>query len=390
MRRLIAGVIGIVAAVLLVTEAAMQPTASDRLLLLGIYVAAAVVTVLAYVVGVRLHRRVRSLRVQFNVVSVSAVGVAALAVLLAAQSMFLSEHDRNLVLVALLLGAALGIALALAVGGALAADLRRLARTAERVEAGDLEARTGVDRADEVGDVAAALDAMTARLAATEAERSALLTAIGHDLRTPLSTLQASVEALEDGVAADPSRHLRGMASDVGHLRTLVEDLFLFSRLEAGTFRLSREPVDMAELVEETISAVEAYAASRDTGIRFEAHGPVEAEVDATGVARVLRNLLDNAIRHSPGGGEVEVSLDRADGAIRVEVRDEGPGFSDEIRDRAFERFVRGDEARTRDAGAGLGLAIARGIVQVHGGEIAIGPGPGGAVSLVLPERPSV
>lgn len=388
MRRLLAGVVVIVAAVLLVTEAAMQPTPSDRVLLVGIYVAAGVVTVLAYWIGTRLQRRVRSLRVQFNVVSVSAVAVAALAVLLAARSMFLSDHDRNLVLVALLLGAALGIALAVAVGGELAADLRKLAQTAERVKEGDLAARTDVDRADEVGEVASALDAMAARLAATETERSALLAAIGHDLRTPLSSLQASVEALEDGMASDPSRHLRGMASDVRHLRMLVEDLFLFSRLEAGTFQLSPEPVDVSELIEETISAIEAYAASRKVGVRFEAPGPIEAEVDATGVGRVLRNLIDNAIRHSPERCDVRVDLSRLDGGVRFDVHDEGPGFPDQLGDRAFERFVRGDEARTRDAGAGLGLAIARGIVEAHGGSISIGPGPGGSVSVELPERP--
>jgi signal transduction histidine kinase len=388
MRRLVAGVVVIVAAVLLLTEAAMQPTASDRVLLVGIYVAAGLVTVLAYSVGARLHRRVRSLRVQFNVVSISAVAVAALAVLLAARSMFLSDHDRNLVLVALLLGAALGIALAVAVGGEIAADLRKLARAAERVEDGDLGARTEVDRVDEVGEVASAFDAMAERLAATEAERAALLAAIGHDLRTPLSSLQASVEALEDGMATDPSRHLRGMASDVRHLRMLVEDLFLFSRLEAGTFLLSPEPVDVAELIEETISAVDAYAASRQVAVRFEAPGPVVADVDPTGVARVLRNLIDNAIRHSPERRDVTVALSRIDGGVRFDVRDEGPGFPDALRERAFDRFVRGDEARTRDAGAGLGLAIAKGIVEAHGGRISIGPGPGGMVSVELPGRP--
>lgn len=388
MRRLLALVVAIVAAVLLVTEAAMQPTDADRALLVGIYGAIAAVTVVAYLVVIRVNRRVGSLRLQFNVVSVAAVAVAALAVVLAAQSMFLSDHDRNLVLVALLLGAGLGIALALAVGGSLASDMQRIARAVERVRSGDLDARTGVDRADEVGDVAGALDAMTARLAATETERSALLAAIGHDLRTPLSSLQASVEALEDGIATDPARHLQGMASDVRHLRRLVDDLFLFSRLEAGTFVLAPEPVDVAELVEETIAAVEALAAGRDVRVRFDAPGPLQVEADPVGVARVLRNLLDNAIRHSPGGGTVEVGLRRLDGGVRFEVRDEGPGFPDDLRERAFDRFVRGDEARGRDAGAGLGLAIARGIVEAHGGSIAIGRGPGGSVAVSLPDRP--
>jgi two-component system, OmpR family, sensor histidine kinase BaeS len=172
---------------------------------------------------------------------VAAVAVASGVVLLAAGTMVLTPADTRVVLAALTLGTGLGLLVAIGVTGPLTADLRQLAGTARRVADGDLSVRTGIERSDEVGELARSVDRMVDQLAEferqrqrDEAARHRLLAAVGHDLRTPLATLQAAVEALQDGVAADPDRYLQAMATDVELLRGMVDDLLVLTGLEAG------------------------------------------------------------------------------------------------------------------------------------------------------------
>ena len=247
-------------------------------------------------------------------------------------------------------------------------------------------------RADELGTAAAALDDMIGRLALAEHQRSdddnarrALLAAIGHDLRTPLAALQAAIEALQDGLAADPERYLRSMSRDVAHLRELVDDLFLLARIEAGELTLERQHVDLAELADETIEAMEPTARLQQVDLHLEATGSVPVLGGPEALGRVMRNLVDNAIRHAPASSRVVLRVLNGDGAT-VEVIDEGPGFDPALLTSAFDSFSRADPSRNRDTGgAGLGLAIAKGVIEAHGGQIWAGPGPGGHVSFRLP-----
>lgn len=379
--RLVASVAAIVAGVLLLTEVAMQPSAGERASLAGIYLVAAIVTVGVFLVGRAMGPRLRSLGTSLQIVAVAAAGVAGLAVFLAAQTMFISSHDRNLVLAALVLGVGLGSALAIVFGRQAGDDLARLAETADRLAGGDLTARAGVDRRDEVGRLAAAFDRMAVGLAAADQERAVFLASVGHDLRTPLAALRAMIEAAQDGVMAIDEAALAGMHRDIAHLSRLVEDLFLYARTEAGTVDLHAEPVDLAELADETAEVLAPIAAARGVGVEVVRNGAVTAMVDPWALGRVFRNLVDNAVRHSPEGGTVRLVVDHLGSRPSVVVEDDGPGFAPELRETAFDRFTRGDLARSRTGeGAGLGLAIARGLVEAHGGHISIEDGPGGRV----------
>ncbi|MGH8942048.1 MAG: histidine kinase dimerization/phospho-acceptor domain-containing protein, partial [Acidimicrobiia bacterium] len=251
MRRTVLALILVVAIVLLVAELAMDVTPADRRLLYLIFGVMALATFVAAVVSLRLATRFQSLRTSLIVIAYAAVVVTGAAVAVAALTMFIEPHDLTLVLVAIGLGVGLGGVIAGAVARPLTADLEAISRTAERVGAGDLSARTGVTRNDELGRAAAALDETIATLEASEIERRNLLSAIGHDLRTPMGSMQAAIEALQDGVAPDPQAYLRGLSLDLEHLQHLINDLFLLARVESGRLELSLVGVDMAELADE-------------------------------------------------------------------------------------------------------------------------------------------
>jgi two-component system, OmpR family, sensor histidine kinase BaeS len=382
---------------LVVSEAAMRPSPEERFTLYGTFAAGAVVAALVGWWLTRVHRRLSSLRWTVLAVAVTAVAVASGVVLLAAGAMLLAPADVRVVLAALTLGTGLGLLVAIGVTGPLTGDLRQLAGAARRVADGDLTVRTGIERADEVGELARSIDRMVDQLAEferqrqrDEAARHRLLAAVGHDLRTPLATLQAAVEALQDGVAADPERYLKAMAADVELLRGMVDDLLVLTGLEAGEVRLERLPLDLTELADGAAEALAPVAARAQVEIRLDADGAVPVVGDARALDRVLRNLLDNALRHAPGGSTVRVAVQVDGGAGEVRIHDDGAGFPAGFVDRAFDRFSRADEARERHGGgAGLGLAIARELVEAHGGRIWIEPGPGATVAFRLPASPA-
>jgi len=386
MRRTILAVILVVAIVLLVAELTMDVTPADRTQLYLIFGVMALTTFVAAVLSLRLAGRFHSLRTSLTVIAYAAVVVTGAAVAVAALTMFIEPHDLTLVLVAIGLGVGLGSVIAGAVARPLTSDLEAISRTAQRVGAGDLSARTAVSRNDELGRAAAALDETIATLQASEIERRNLLSAIGHDLRTPMGSMQAAVEALQDGVAPDPQAYLRGLSLDLEHLRHLVDDLFLLARVESGRLELSPIGVDMAELADEAVEAVTPVAARRKVTLTVDGPGHVAVQGDPAALGRVLRNLLANAIRHSPESGEVRVLVNRDGSDAITTVVDEGPGFPAEMGNRAFERFVRADDSRSRESGGtGLGLAIAKSIIEAHGGSITIEQGPGGRVRFSVP-----
>jgi signal transduction histidine kinase len=337
-------------------------------------------------------RRTRSLRRQVLAVTLAALAIGAVAAALLARLMVLDSNELARVAGVLGLTAVLATVLVVLASVPLGRDVRRLESTVRRIEDGDRTVRTGVERADELGHVAKALDELTARLdalererASYEAERNAMLSSVGHDLRTPLAALRVAVDALADGIAPDPERYVRSMRRDVEALATLVDDFFLLARIESGRLDLHPVPVDLTEVADEAVEALAPAAAAAGVALTLDAFTRVRVHGNPTALGRVVRNLIDNAIRHAPAGSVVRVAV-ASDGRPSIRVLDEGPGFPPDFGDEAFARFTRADASRNRaTGGAGLGLAIARGLVEAHGGRIWIEAPPGGRVAFELP-----
>jgi signal transduction histidine kinase len=323
---------------------------------------------------------------RFLAATLAVLGVAIVMIAIAAQTMFINEHDLRLLMWALIPAVMAAAVAAVLIARPVARDATRICDAAMRVADGDLTARTGVTRHDELGEAAAMFDLMVDRLDAVERERALMLSSISHDLRTPLTALRASVEAIRDGVASDPDTYLSGMERQVRALAALVDDLQLHSRLVSGTVELQRLRLDLTELADEAMETVRPIAEARSVALLLEARQRVMVDADGTQLARVIRNLLENAIRHAPDDSVVLVQIEETSRGATMRVVDQGPGFPAEFRDRAFEPFTRADPARdTRTGTAGLGLSIARGIVTAHGGSIGVGDGPGGVVEIALP-----
>jgi two-component system sensor histidine kinase BaeS len=354
----------------------------------------------------------RILSVRLRLMLAYGVGllVALVNILATSELMFLNTHDLTLLVLLLAFAAVISLAFAYAVAGVLTRQIDALSGAASSLAKGDLSARVGLQSGDELGRLASTFDDMARQLQQAfdrertlEANRRDLITAVSHDLRTPLATTRAMVEALADGVVTDRGevqRYLSLIMREMLHLNRLIDDLFELSQIESGALRLHTLPIDVAELVSETVAAYQAPAAEND--IRLDEtlpSGPSSAliEADPERLQRVLRNLLDNSLRHTPAGGRIQVSAATRADDVRLTVSDSGPGVAADEFERIFERFYRGERSRRRDepasGSAGLGLAIARGLVQAHHGKIWAEPSPlgGMAVLIELPafQRPS-
>jgi len=292
----------------------------------------------------------------------------AAGVLLAAREMFINEHDVQLVLLVVLAA----VPVALAYGWLLARRVHRLDRELERRLAAE---QAAYQRETEV-----------------EQQRRDLIAWASHDLRTPVAGIRAMAEALEDGVApADGSYAARiRMAAD--RLGDMVDDLLALSRISSGRLVLRPEPIGLHDLVSDALAAARPLAL--EAGVELEGAAPTRASVvaDPRELARVLDNLVVNAIRASPRGARVQVIATPTDAGALLRVADECGGLDEPTRARMFEPWWRGDEARTAGRGeaAGLGLAVVRGLVEAHGGQVHAADAPGGCVIEVrLPNRPA-
>ncbi len=328
-----------------------------------------------------------------------AIVVVSVNVWFTASMMFISHND-SIVLAALLSYAAvLAVAASSALAGSITSGLARLTVGVQRMAGGESGVRVAVRTADEVGALGNAFNLMAGQLEQAErsrqemeAARRHLLAAVSHDLRTPLSAIRVMLEAIEDGVVDDVEtieRYHRAMQGEVARLSGLIDDLFELSQIEAGVLGLRRERAAVGDLIAETAEAMRAEA--ERAGVRLccdvpAALPPISADMQK--LHRVLGNLLANAVRHTPAGGVVRLSASVHESEIAIVVADSGEGIAPEDLPHVFERFYRGDKSRSRaGGGAGLGLAIARGLVQAHGGRIDVesAPGAGAAFSVHLP-----
>ena len=379
----------------------VPPTADERWHMLAILGAPAVVTAALVPVLRRWVSSRASVAGAALVVGLCSLTLGAVTTSAASNAMFLSSHDYRLFLVVLALSCGIALVVGSQLTRPLARDIARLGQVAEQVAAGDLAARTGVRRKDEVGRTAVAVDAMvhSLQVAADERERLAtarqmLFTGIGHDLRTPLAAMRAAVESLQDGMAPDPDRYLTLVGNELSNVEALLDQLVEFARIESGQRKLARESVSVAELAHEAIEALTPVADRRCVRLQLEASGPAAISANSLDISRVMRNLIENAIRHAPPSGLVRVCVvdhtqhDDFGPGISARVTDDGAGFPPEFRDHAFEPFTRADPARATHTGhAGLGLAVTRALVQQHGGRVWLGNGPGGDVGLWFPHK---
>lgn len=272
---------------------------------------------------------------------------------------------------ALLFGV-LGILFGVVMSRSLTAPLQRLAEAARAIARRDFSRRVEISGTEEVREVARAFNAMVDALEQGETLRRNLLADVSHELRTPLSVLQGNLRALLDGVYQTEPAEIARLYDQTRLLSRLVEDLHELARAEARQLSLNLQSVSVRDLVQPVVATF--APAAEEATINLEADVPEDlppVQVDPTRMTQVLNNLLSNALRHTPPGGAISIGCDTDGNHICLSVQDTGEGISPEDLPRVFDRFYRADPARNRaTGGAGLGLAIARAIVEMHGGRI--------------------
>ena len=363
---------------------------------LAILLAVAVIATVGVTAGAARLLAGSSFRVRIAAASLAGVVVALLNLAAFALLMFVSGHDAALTAILLGYTGTVGVATGMALARSSTAGIARLEETAHRFAQGDLEARVGdLEAGPELRTLARTLDGMAARLEEarrrereSESRRRDLVAAVSHDLRTPLAGLRAMVEAVEDGVIDDPQdlrRYTREMLRAVGALTTLVDDLFELSQLDGEAIRAEARRARLADVVASALAAVEPQRLTK--GVSVETHlADAAGEPCSPRVTRVLQNLIQNAIRHTPADGSVRVEARRSVGRVEIAVSDTGDGIPPEVLDRVFEPLWRGDPARS-GPGAGLGLALAKRLVEAMGGDISVESRPreGSRFAVLLP-----
>jgi two-component system, OmpR family, sensor histidine kinase SaeS len=325
-----------------------------------------------------------SVRAQLIALAVFAVCVPVGAIL-ASGVVMLKTHEFVVIAVVAASSALVALVGALLLGRRILRPLACLRVASKSLAGGDLSARAPEHGPRELRELSVSFNEMAASLEQLFDARRELVAWASHDLRTPLASLRAMTEALEDELA-EPAEYLEAIRTQTELLSRLVDDLFELARIDAGALSLELRDEPLGELVERCVSSLDPEAKAR--GVKLATSGEALVRVAPDKVERVLMNLLANAVRHSPRNGAVSVVvLPDTDHAI-VAVEDTGDGLAPGAPQRMFERFWRADESRARSSGgAGLGLAIAKGLVQAHGGEIWAEnrTGGGARVAFTLP-----
>ncbi len=328
-----------------------------------------------------------SMLLQLFVVVVSAILSVTVGMIAASGAMYISGHDLVVMFSVTGASALVSLGVALVLGRAFTRNSNRLRMLAQALGDGERVAvrpnRSDTTEFAALADDLAATSERLARareeVAAIDASRRELVAWISHDLRTPLAGLRAMAEALEDNMADDPQRFHRQMRSQVDHLSAMVDDLFELSKINSGTLTLTMEPLSLYDLASDAVAELGALARSRDITLKAPARGDFMVVGDPRELARVVGNLLMNAIQHSPAGSVISVSTSHGEhGDVVLTVEDAGGGIPESDLSKVFQAGWRATSSRTpeqlwgQSPGAGLGLAIVQGIVEAHAGAITV------------------
>ena len=305
-----------------------------------------------------------------------------------ADAAFLAAVNRSVLVGALIAGLA-AVAVTLALSSRILRPVERLTEAAQRMEKGDLTVRVPVTSEDEIGQLAHAFNSMAGSLAQQEQLRRNMVTDVAHELRTPLTNLRGYLEAARDDLVPADTALVDNLYEETMLLSRLVADLQELAQAEAGQLTLLRQSIHLAGIVEQAAAILRPQANAKGLTLTVALPDNLPSvDVDPERVGQVLRNLLNNAVAHTPEGGEVTVTARAAEAEVAVSVHDTGAGIPPEHLPYVFDRFYRADKSRARQTGgAGLGLAIAKQLVVAHGGAISVesAPGQGATFTFTLP-----
>jgi len=308
---------------------------------------------------------------------------------LTARLMFTDQHDLLLGTVLLIFAGAIAMALGYLLSSSFLDRIQSLDQAAKKIASGNLSVRVHIEGKDELADLARTFNDMATQLQFSaqkrkelESLRKELIAWIGHDLQTPLTSISAIIEALADGMAQDTEteqRYFDTAKKNISSLSNLIDDMFQMAQIDTGGLELNIESVSISDLISDTIESFTELAKRREIILQGSVAPDLgEIRIDARRINRVLNNLIDNALKHTPDQGLVEVRAKKSNHGIVVEVIDNGEGISKIDLPYIFDLFYRGDiSRRSSTSGTGLGLAISRGIIDAHGGKIKVDSHPG-------------
>ena len=301
---------------------------------------------------------------------------------------FLTSVNRSLLLAVSIAGLT-ALLLALLFSNTILKPIRSLKVAASRMERGDLSQRVSIKARSEIGALAHAFNTMADSLSRSEQVRRNLVSDVAHELRTPLMNIRGYLELLQDQVLEPTPETLASLYEETSLLSRLVADLQDLSLAEAGQLRLAHQPISLEEVVSQAVQIVQPQLAHKNLALRV--HLPPalpHVQADQERIAQILRNLLSNAILHTPRGGEISITASVIETLVKISVRDTGEGIAPEHLPYLFERFYRADSSRARaTGGTGLGLAIVKQVVEAHGGRVVVEsqPGKGACFTFTLP-----
>ncbi len=375
---------------LLLAQLLMSPPTGDLRSLAAYLTISGGATMAAGWLALRIADRAVGLTIQAKAFLSTAIGsgVALLNIFIVAQLMFVStSHDLRLLIALILFSAVVTLFFSLWVASTIAGRVELVAAGIRSLAAGKYDSRIGVVGGDEVAQLAGDVNLLAGRLQAADEQRHALdrerhelTAAISHDLRTPLASVRAMVEALDDHVVADPAeveRYYGMIRREIERLSRMIDDLFELARMDAGALRLDRQPVALQEVAAEVVDAMQAQARQAGVTLSLQIDGrPPELSLDGGRIERVAANLVRNALEHTPAGGQVDVSVFAEDASVSLRVSDTGQGIEPSELAHIWDRFYRAERSRQRGPeatdGAGLGLAIVRGFVEAHSGTVNV------------------
>jgi signal transduction histidine kinase len=394
------GLLGALLAALAIAVFIMEAPASDLKDLVQFLLTSSLPSLLVgYLIFSLGRRHLHSIRQKTLLAYSIGVIIAIINIYVTSRLMFVSQHDFLLLLLLLIFAGILSASFGYMLAASMAQSLQRLCLGARQIAAADFSTRVYLNEVDELSEVAEAFNLMAdelqksfARQRGLEQARRDLIAAVSHDLRTPLTSIRAMVEALADGVVTEPAtvqRYYGSIQNQIENLSGLINDLFELAQLETGQIHLALEAVNLNDLLSDVLESMQAQAQAKGVSLTGQFDNdlpPVSAELAK--IQRVLYNLVQNAIRHTPTHGSVTLTTQTGPAGVQVEVTDTGEGIDPADLPHIFEQFFRGDKSRSRETGgAGLGLAIAKRIIEAHHGCIWVEsqPGQGTCFCFVLP-----